>query len=85
MTIEELKIDVCMTAVNVVVKTMRDFGAVCENCKHYKKNANAVDVCAPDGHQVLPTDFCQSFVFANYKVCKPLYETLLERYKDEIV
>lgn len=82
MTIEEAKIDVCMTAVNVVVKTMRDLGAVCENCKHY---SNINSVCEPKHYHVLPKNFCSSFVFANYKVCEPLYKTLLERYSDEIV
>ena len=83
MTIVEAKIKVCDTAVDVVKKTMRDFGAVCENCASYKKFGTIPEksnshsgICRPDCHQVHSKGFCESFRFRSVEECEPLYQKI---------
>lgn len=84
MTIGEAKMDVCDTAVEVVKNTMRDFGAVCENCASYCKftrqnKSNAfTGICRPDCHQVKPDGFCESFRFRGVEECEPLYQKIVK-------
>ena len=92
MTIGEAKIKVCDMAVDIVKNTMRDFGAVCENCASYKKSITISEkynscsgICIPDCHQVKPDSFCESFRYRNVEACEPIYKKILESYKNEDV
>lgn len=88
MTIGEAKIKVCDMAVDVVKKTMRDFGAVCENCASYHPYINLKyegGICRPDCHEVHINGFCESFRFRSVEECEPLYKKILESYKNEDV
>lgn len=85
MTIGEAKIKVCDTAIDVVKKTMRDFGAVCENCASYQKFIKMPEkfnshsgICRPDCHQVHADGFCESFRFRSAEECEPLYQKIVK-------
>ena len=88
MTIGQAKIDICMTAVDVVKGVMRDFGAVCENCASYHSYINPKQeggICRPDCHQVKPDGFCESFRYRNAEACEQLYQMMLQRDQNEDV
>lgn len=81
MTVAEAKIDVCMTAVDVLKNTMRDFGAVCENCVNYHPYNDRI--CRPDGHHVISEGFCESFRYRNADACEPIYQKIVERFQED--
>ena len=85
MTIGEAKIDVCMTAVDIIKDTLREFGAVCGNCVSFHRyitdDKNHMGICRPDCHEVQCFDFCQAFRFRDSESCEELYQKIVRDVK----